>query len=416
VIALDLTRLLTRAARPAPTGIDRVALAYAEHLLRRGDAAFTASTPWGGLGLVSSQTKAEFVATLGAAWRHGRVRAGGLRLLAHRLRIEAAINGERALHARLRSYGGEGVYLHVSHFGLEAQTRLARIKARGAARFVCLIHDLIPIEHPHYARPGQDARHRRRIAAVAAFADAVIVNSAATGRALQPYLDRAGRAPPVLAAPLGVDPSPHAAIQQGERPFFVCLGTIEPRKNQRLLIELWRRLVAEVGEDAPRLVLIGQRGWGSRGTLAALDRAADLRGSVFVHDHMPDAEVEQLLAGAAALLLPSHAEGFGLPLVEALAQGVPVLCSDLPALRETGGAVAEYLDPRDPSGWLGAIRDYAAAGSPRRAAQLRRLVTWRAPLWQDHFAAVDRLIDALPAARGYAAPDLVVGRLPGPVL
>jgi glycosyltransferase involved in cell wall biosynthesis len=108
----------------------------------------------------------------------------------------------------------------------------------------------------------------------------------------------------------------------------------------------------------------------------------------------------QLLKGARALLLSSFAEGFGFPLIEAFGVGVPALCSDIPALRETGGAVPEYLDPLDGPGWRAAILDYAAPDSPRRAAQLDRLRGWHPPTWQEHLANADRLI-----AETVAAPD-----------
>jgi hypothetical protein len=90
--------------------------------------------------------------------------------------------------------------------------------------------------------------------------------------------------------------------------------------------------------------------------------------------------------------LPSFAEGFGFPVIEAFALGVPALCSDIPALRETGGSVAEYLDPLDGPGWRAAILDYAAPISPRREAQMARLAGWQPPLWRDHFAIVGRFI------------------------
>jgi glycosyltransferase involved in cell wall biosynthesis len=93
-------------------------------------------------------------------------------------------------------------------------------------------------------------------------------------------------------------------------------------------------------------------------------------------------------------LLASFAEGFGLPVIEALAHGVPVLCSDLPALRESGGGVPDYLDPADPVAWHAVIVDYLA-DSPRRRTQLGRLALWRAPRWYEHFAVVDQLLDDL---------------------
>jgi glycosyltransferase involved in cell wall biosynthesis len=310
------------------------------------------------------------------------------------LRATAFLHGGRRLHARLRQAAGGSVYLLVSHHHLDRRRLVARLKRRGHAGFVALVHDLIPIELPEYARPGQDDIHRRRIETVAGLADAVIVNSAATRVALQPWLDRAGRAPPVLVAPFGVDlPPPTADVSAPtEPPYFIAIGTIEGRKNHLLLLNLWRRLAEERGAAAPRLVVVGARGWEAENAIDMLDRCPALGGLVIERNGLSDAETTRLLRGARALLLPSFAEGFGLPLVEALAQGIPVLCSDIAALREAGGEVPDFLDPLDGLGWRAAIRDYCDAASPRREAQLRRLALWRPPRWQDHFAAVGELI------------------------
>src|SRR5205823_367285 len=244
---------------------------------------------------------------------------------------------------------------------------------RSPARFICLIHDLIPIEYPEYAKPGQAENHRRRIETAIRFADALIVNSGVTRDALLPYLGRAERRSPVLVAPLGLDlpAQPTDPKPPLERPYFVYLGTIEARKNHLLLLNLWRQLATELGAAAPLLVLIGQRGWETENVVDMLERCPALRGAVIEHNSLPDSEMVRLLKGARALLLPSFAEGFGFPLIEAFGVGVPALCSDIPALRETGGAVPEYLDPLDGPGWRTAILDYAAPDSPLRAAAPR---------------------------------------------
>jgi len=133
-----------------------------------------------------------------------------------------------------------------------------------------------------------------------------------------------------------------------------------------------------------------------------LDRCRVLGGLVLERNQSPDTEMARLLKGARALLLPSFAEGFGFPMVEALGLGVPVLCSDLAALRENGGDIPEYLDPLDGHGWRDAVIDYSWEVSPRREAQLNRLAAWKANDWTDHFAAVEELIDQTAALTGRA--------------
>jgi glycosyltransferase involved in cell wall biosynthesis len=396
VILFDLSRLVSRAGRETPTGIDRVELAYAEHLLAgKQPLCFTMLTPLGRFGLLPRAAAEHYIRALAGVWRHCASSAELRRViaLARRLRA-AALLRQQWFRAQLRSESGSPIYLLVSHHHLERRHIIARLKQTAGACFVCLIHDLIPIEYPEYALPGQDEKHRRRIETAAAFSDAVIVNSIVTRDAFQPYLARAGRAPPVLVAPFGVDlpASSPAGTPSQKPPYFVCVSTIEARKNHLLLLNLWRQLVDELSDKVPRLVLVGQRGWETETAIDMLERCPALRDAVVERSNLPDAEMTRLIKGAQALLLPSFAEGFGFPLVEALALGVPVLCSNLAALRENGGEVPEYLDPLDGLGWRAAVIDYSHPASPRRAAQLGRLRGWTPPSWEAHFAAVEALI------------------------
>src|SRR5580700_7908996 len=297
MIALDLSRLLSRAGRGTPTGIDRVELAYAQHLIA-GDASacFAATTVFGGLGLLPSPKAEAFVAAIGAAWRGDGDAAANdrnVRRLAWRGHARLAAGGGRPLVARLRAAPARPVYLLVSHHHLEKPAIIARLKARARARFVCLIHDVIPIDYPEYAKPGQAENHRNRIETAARFADALIVNSAVTREALRPHLDRFGRAPPVLVAPFGLDLPTEAtdAAPPLDRPYFVYVSTIEARKNHLLLLNLWRQLAAELGDGAPLLVLVGQRGWETENVVDMLERCPALKGAVIEHNAMPDAEM-----------------------------------------------------------------------------------------------------------------------------
>jgi glycosyltransferase involved in cell wall biosynthesis len=402
-IFLDLSRLLWRAERFAPTGIDRVELAYAKHLIATRRERVSFSGYWGRLGLLPDDRSGAFIEALDAVWSGtsidwaARARAA---VLARSFRARLLLRGAAPLYRRARGRGGNLVYLLVSHHGLVRPSALIRFKKRTGACFVCLVHDLIPIKHPEYVRWGDAWRHRRRIDTVANLADRVIANSAGTAAALERHFKEAGStATPIRVAPLGVDlrrsARPPAAV--GQSPYFVYVATIEPRKNHLLLIDVWRQLAAVAGGGSPpRLVLIGRRGLRSRKIIELIERCGLAHGIVEEHNDLPDAAVARLVASAQASLYPSFAEGYGLPVAEALALGVPVLCSDLPELREIGRDVPEYLDPLDRRMWRDAVLDYVQTASIRRQAQLTRLNRWRAPSWEQHFSRVQPLIDFAP--------------------
>ena len=407
---LDLSRLLSRAAFPAPTGIDRVELAYAQALMARQDdrLTFAAMHPLGRFAHLPAGAARRFVTQTAARWQAPDADGGEAARTARRLLASVLIRGQagvRGVLAQLAHGAGRAVHLNVSHHHLDRPAVIEGALRRDRAAFVCLVHDLIPIEFPEYARPSEPERHRRRIDTVARLADAVIVNSEATRRSLPLHLDRAGRDVPVLVAPLGIHPAlpvpaASAALPATDRrTVFALVSTIEPRKNHLLVLHLWRRLAEELGPACPRLVLVGRRGWENENAVDMIERCAPLRGVVEERSAVSDGEMAALLRDAAAVLLPSFAEGYGLPLAEALGQGVPALCSDLPALREVGGDAPEYLDPLDGLGWLRAVRDYAAPGSARRAAQLARIARWRAPSWGAHMDAALAFIDAAAGSR-----------------
>jgi glycosyltransferase involved in cell wall biosynthesis len=178
------------------------------------------------------------------------------------------------------------------------------------------------------------------------------------------------------------------------RPYFVCVGTIEPRKNLTFLLTLWRRLAEEMGEAVPRLVIVGRRGWECESVVDHLERSPSIRR--FVHEvcDLRDEQLAELMAGATALLTPSFIEGFDLPSVEALALGTPVIASDIPAHRELVRR-AQLIDPVDGLGWLAAIKA-AAAQPPARRPQA-------APTWAQHFEIVGRAMGLTPARERAAA-------------
>jgi glycosyltransferase involved in cell wall biosynthesis len=244
-LVLDLSRLLSRAERAVPTGIDRVELAYAEHALAtaRARLSFAGMLSWGRFGMLRTADATALIEALGHVFRSDADAAQAMAraaALGRRLRTARFVRGGFGLASALARYRDQAVYLLVSHHHLDRPAIVERLKRRTGARFACMVHDLIPLEFPEYARPGHDVRHVVRMTTVARHADLVIVNSAATRDAFQPFLERAHRTPPVVVAPLGIEPPAAAAPApaSSEPPYFVCLGTIEPRKNHLLLLNL----------------------------------------------------------------------------------------------------------------------------------------------------------------------------------
>ena len=394
-LLLDISRLLGRAQRGAPTGIDRVEHAYAEQLLLQapGRLHFVAIDKFDRLCTLPRAAAAAFIERVAQHWRGAGGSAAEIGAAARMLWVQAL------LRPALRTWApatGRPFYLLMSHRHLHRPARLQRAIGASQARLVVFVHDLIPIEYPEYGRPLQAEIHRRRIQTAAAMAEAVVVNSSATACALRPFLDEAGRTPPMLVAKLGVQPGSGAQERVVPGPYFVYLSTIEPRKNHLMLLHVWRRLAEMRGEATPHLVLVGRRGWENENIIDMLERSVAIRQHVTEWTDVTDAKIGALLHHSRALLFPSFAEGFGLPVAEALAAGVPVICSDLPALRETGGGVPDYLDPLDGLGWLEAVLRYADPNSPARAAQIARMAGWTPPNWPDHVRSVVSFLAALP--------------------
>ncbi|MCX7284499.1 MAG: glycosyltransferase family 1 protein [Novosphingobium sp.] len=400
-VILDISRLISRVRHATPSGVDRVEMAYARGLLGiyGDDLAFAAVHPTGRYGRIGNEAALAYLAELERRWSQesgGRSQRSIMQVLPWMMRLLPR-TPPRLLARTLPGTGVQRpVYVQVSPHHLTDRHKVSGILRTENARFVCMIHDLIPIEYPEYARPTGAALHRRRMDTVAACADAVIVNSAATGRSFQPWIASSGRSIATHVALLGTEPLPPAAdTPPPARPYFVCLGTIEPRKNHLALLNLWRTFAETLpAAQIPRLVVIGRRGWENEQVLDMLDRCPALQPHVEELSGCPDWQLATLLRGANALLMPSFAEGFGMPVAEALSVGVPVICSDIPAHHEVGNAAPDYVDPLDGPGWKALILDYAGKG-PRWSAQMARLARWQAPTWQDHMAIVAAAIQDL---------------------
>ncbi|WP_240653207.1 glycosyltransferase family 4 protein [Sphingomonas crocodyli] len=381
-----------------PTGVDRVELAYVRGLQARlGDRlCYGATNPLGFYGRIESRIAEAFFDDLEWRWQGGKKRRW--------TRIEAIRQiirmWPRPIRKPKRQHSRYLIQASPSH--LDKRDRVATKVAREQAHFVCTVFDLIPIEYPEYARPDGRSIHLARVETMAALADGLVTISASVAQSIEPYVMASGRRPIMRPILLGVD-LPETLIPPTldvPAPYFVFISTIEPRKNHLLLLHAWRRMVEQHGaENVPHLVIVGRRGWENENIVDMLERCETIAGNVTELSGLSDDALFPLLAGARALLFPSFAEGFGMPVAEALSLGTPVICSDIPALREAGQDIPDYLDPLDGPGWINAVLDYAKEDSPRRAAQLERMKDWRTPTWDAHIDGVLDLIAELERTR-----------------
>ena len=397
-VFLDVTRLVRRAGLGQLTGIDRVEKAYLEHLCQDQDRnpGFLCRTALGWL-VLDRAAGCDLLCWI-AGERPPPPAPAFARLLArHRPRpeIEAALRAragavlsQRSLLRWFARQPRGSAFLNVGHMNL-APRLLAGIAAAGL-RPVVMIHDTIPLDHPDWSGAGAPRRFKAALTATLRHAALILVSTQSTADDIARHAVAIAPAPPLRPVPLGVvvtppDPAGLPRDLTPGGPYFVALGTIEPRKDHRLLLDVWAGFCATLPAAAiPRLLVVGRIGWGAADVVARLRKAADAGDPVLYLPDLPDAAVSALLAGAAGLLAPSRAEGFGLPAAEAAALGVQVLATDLAATRDVLGDWPTYLPPGAVDVWSRAI---LAALEVPAAKPPPPLSTWA-----DHFNRIFKLI------------------------
>ncbi|HUB31399.1 MAG TPA: glycosyltransferase family 1 protein [Bryobacteraceae bacterium] len=247
-------------------------------------------------------------------------------------------------------------------------TRLANPPRR--PRLTATLYDLTCWLMPEFHTPANVAAERRLAETVWKRAAGLIAISAHTRDAAVRLLGLDARR--IRVIPCGVDGRFFAATAADaarararyrlERPYVLWVGTIEPRKNLDLALDAWAALPASLGEEFA-LVVAGPAGWADPRTLRRL-RAAPA--GVRYLGYVPEADLPGLTSGAAALFYPSLYEGFGLPVAQAMACGVPVVTSGVSALPEVAGEGALYADPRSVSDIRGALERLLLSPTLRR--------------------------------------------------
>lgn len=247
---------------------------------------------------------------------------------------------------------------------------------RGRHRRVITVHDLTFLRYPQFLTAESRRYYNDQIARAVNIADHILADSHATKADLIDLLGvPADKITVVWLAPdERFTPQPAHSIRPGldrlgvPDNYLLFVGTFEPRKNVAGLLSAYRILL-DRDTRAPPLVIAGRRGWLFDETMAHIERL-DLREHVIFLETPPDDDLVALYNGAAVLVLPSYYEGFGLPVLEAMACGAPVVISDRGSLPEIAGDAAIVVDPDDTGTLAAAIERVLCV--PDLSAQLRQ--------------------------------------------
>ncbi|MCU0820768.1 MAG: glycosyltransferase family 4 protein [Beijerinckiaceae bacterium] len=287
------------------------------------------------------------------------------------------------------------LYLDIGHYGLTFPRAFRWRWKRPDIRTIFMVHDTIPLEYPEFVAEETFRAHQRLVGKTAKYADTLIVPTRSAGKAVQDALAQHRERPIAIhALPLPIDDLFSRKIKPlrelRNRPYFMICGAVEPRKNHLLLIEVWRELIRRHDDGAPKLIVAGSPGYASQDIIRELTAEESLRRHVLLASGLSSPAMARLMAGARAVLMPSFAEGFGLPPGEALSVGTPALVSDIPAHREAVGEAGEFLPPKNPDPWVDAIEKLRDDSyfQARRAAAHR----FKPRRWDDYMRDVTNVL------------------------
>ena len=329
----------------------------------------------------------------------------GLTPLAERIRARRAERAEPPVNRALlldRLEPGSILLDADAAWNVRAAARAEILPALAAqgVRIVQILYDVLPVERPEWFEPTNAGLVVDHLRAHAAHASLVIAISEHTATGYREWLGATGqRVPRVDVVTLGterpvtLDPDP-ASLPEGlaGAPFLLAVGTVEPRKNHATLLDGF----ADVVRDHPELhlVVVGRPGWRAADTIDRLRELARRDPRVHWLDDASDPELEALYRAAFLVVAPSYSEGFGLPVIEALARGATVLSSDGGALPEAGGDSVEYFDPTDAGALATLVRQHL--DDPTHHAERRRIAAATAPRrWAEVAAEIGPLLGSI---------------------
>lgn len=176
-----------------------------------------------------------------------------------------------------------------------------------------------------------------------------------------------------------------------KKKYIYFIGNLEPRKNLKTLIQAYQLLPQNI-KDMYSLVLAGGKGWKTEETQKALDKAVKSGEDITHIGFIDQIDSPALFQGASLFVMPSLYEGFGMPVLEAMASGTPVVASDIPVLHEVGENYATYANPYTPQSFADAIQIALKTPKPSREGLLKNVQRFS---WQDNVSKIINKVNSL---------------------
>lgn len=265
---------------------------------------------------------------------------------------------------------------------------------------VTVIHDLTPVLFPGYHRWHSQILQRIFLKGILKRASMIITNSAHTKKDVLNYYPEGQNKTHFIH--LGTNPAfkpdHHESVLTKfgiKKPYFISLGTIEPRKNFSTLLDAFEILCRKTeGSEQPYLVFCGQKGWKSRPFYQKLARHP-YKGRIIITGYTTSHELPALLTHARALLMPSFYEGFGMPITEAMSCGTPSIVSNTSSLPEVGRDACLTCDPGNPAEWSEKMHRILTDEQLAQELSSKALIRKDLFSWKDHARQFDELMNNL---------------------
>jgi len=268
-------------------------------------------------------------------------------------------------------------------------------------RIVVLIHDIIPVRSPQFMSSVTLLRFMEFLTAHMACADDIVVTTHTVEKDVKQLFSELGmKEKPVHVIGLGADFTSGSRVSGGKadekllkkfegRKFLLTVGSVEPRKNHKVVAEAYEKKIASLDTD---VVFVGRIGWGVEELTDRIRADRRYNNGIYILSDVNDATLAELYRMAWMVVFPSYTEGYGLPTIEAMINGIPALCSDLPVMREVGGDFCDYFPADDSTALAEIVESYVNSEEKYQAKKKRLAEEYNPPRWDDTVKSLRTLL------------------------